>query len=176
MVPIRGNVDSRLRRLAEGECDALVLARAGLERLGRADEGAPLGTDEMVPAPGQGALALETRSGDGRAQAAVAPLGDRAALACLRAERALSAALGATCRTPLGAHAHASGDGLLALHAFVGLPDGSEWARDALQGDADDPEALGRAVAERLLAAGAGDLLRVAEQTAAELVNEGTVR
>jgi len=182
---LRGNVDTRLRRLAEGDFDAIVLARAGLERLGRADEGAPLA--ELVPAPGQGCLALEARSGDDAVAQAAATLTDQAALTALTAERALVTALGATCDTPIGALAEAlpvgpagspeagapeagapeggsaeagsAEAGRLRLTAFLGHPDGSHWMRDSLEGDASDPAALGREVAERLLAAGAADLL-----------------
>lgn len=166
VVAMRGNVDTRLRRLGEGEWDAIVLALAGLERLGRGGEaGGALDPRRFVPAPGQGALALEARAGDEPVAAAVAPLDDPISHARLRAERALTRALGATCRTPVGAHAEPT-DGGLALTAFVGLPDGSEWIRDRLDGPADDPEALGRAVAERLRAAGASDMLQRVESDA----------
>jgi hydroxymethylbilane synthase len=153
---LRGNVDTRLRRLGEGDYDALVLAAAGLERLDRAGEGTPLA--ELVPAPGQGCLALEARDGDGDVAAAASAITDRDALVRLTAERALVAALDATCRTPVGAHAQRR-EGELVLDAFVGLPDGSAWVRDTLDGDPDDPAAVGRAVAERLLTAGARELL-----------------
>jgi hydroxymethylbilane synthase len=153
---LRGNVDTRLQRLAEGDFHAIVLARAGLERLGRGDEGVALA--ELVPAPGQGCLALEARSDDGRVAKAVAPLTEREALVALMAERALVTALGATCHTPIGAHA-SLGNGSLRLTAFVGLPDGSHWIRDELDGDPDDPVELGHAVADRLEAAGAGEIL-----------------
>jgi hydroxymethylbilane synthase len=167
VVSLRGNVDTRLRRLSEGDFDALVLAAAGLERLGRGGEAtAVLDPGEMVPAPGQGALALEARAGDADVRAAVSDLDDSSSHARLRAERALTRALDATCRTPIGAHATAAGDGRLELIAFVGLPDGSAWIRDRLAGDAADPEALGREVAERLVSAGAGALLRAAEEAA----------
>jgi hydroxymethylbilane synthase len=153
---LRGNVDTRLRRLAEGDFHAIVLARAGLERLGRRDEGVAMA--ELVPAPGQGCLALEARSDDGRVAKAVAPLTDREALVGLTAERALVTTLGATCHTPIGAHA-TLGNGSLQLTAFVGLPDGSHWIRDELDGDPDDPVELGHTVADRLQAAGAGEIL-----------------
>jgi hydroxymethylbilane synthase len=137
-----------------------------LERLGRAaDAGATLGVDEMVPAPGQGALAVEARADDEPVLSALAAIDDPPSHTRLRAERALTRALDASCHTPIGAHAGAI-DGQLEVLAFVGLPDGSAWVRDRLAGDAGDPEALGRAVAERLLAAGAGDLLRAAEAAA----------
>lgn len=181
---LRGNVDTRLRRLAEGAFDAIVLARAGLIRLGREGEGAPL--PDLVPAPGQGCLVLEARSDDEAAREAAAALTDPDALAALTAERALVTALQATCNTPIGAWARredsalpgdaAPGgggppaeDGALHLTAFVGLPDGSHWIRDELDGGADDPVALGREVARRLDAAGAGDLLAEAERAASRM-------
>jgi hydroxymethylbilane synthase len=160
---LRGNVDTRLRRLAEREYDAIVLACAGLERLGRSGEGVAL--DELVPAPGQGCLALEARSNDEVVAAAAAELTDRGALVRLTAERALVGALDASCHTPIGAHAELL-DRSLRLTAFVGMPDGSHWIRDAYEGDPAEPAVLGRAVAERLLAVGAGDLLAAAERTA----------
>lgn len=162
---LRGNVDTRLARLAGGDFHAIVLARAGLERLGRAAEGAPLG--ELVPAPGQGCLALEARAGDRAAAAAAEALTERSALVCLTAERALVAGLDATCNTPVGAHARLSGEAL-ELTAFVGLPDGSEWIRDSLDADARSSAALGALVAERMTAAGAAELLARAEALAGE--------
>ena len=163
---MRGNVDTRLRRLAEGAWDAVVLALAGLERLDRAAEaGAALDLEAFVPAPGQGTLAVEGRAGDEEARAALAELNDPAALATLLAERAVVTDLGATCRTPVGAHAELAGDELR-LRAWVGLPDGSSWVRDELTAPAQDPAALGREVAARLRAAGAGELLERAEASA----------
>jgi hydroxymethylbilane synthase len=161
---LRGNVDTRLRRLAEGDFGAVVLAQAGLDRLGRAGEGALL--PELVPAPGQGCLALEARTDDTRTAAVAGALTDRAALTCLTAERALVAGLGATCRTPIGAHA-ALARGTLRLTAFAGMPDGSHWIRDTQEGDPDEPAELGRAFAERMRAAGARELLEAAELAAA---------
>jgi hydroxymethylbilane synthase len=167
VVALRGNVDTRLRKLADGEARAIVLAVAGLERLGRGDAiGGVL--DELVPAPGQGALALETRVGDGAARAAAVAIGDRDAAACLAAERALVRKLGATCHTPLGAHAVRTADGGLRMRAFAGLPDGSQWLRDELEVAAGvDAETFGIAVGARLAAAGATDLLAAAEAAAA---------
>jgi len=160
VVALHGNVDTRLERLREGAIDAIVLALAGLRRLGReAEAGGVAGLDAMTPAPGQGALLLEARAGDERALAAARAIDEPRAAAAVAAERALAAALGADCHTPLGAHAEPAGGGALELRAFVGLPDGSAWLRDALAGDAEAPEELGRAVAARLLAAGAGELL-----------------
>lgn len=158
VVELRGNVDTRLRKLAEGDCDAIVLAAAGLERLGRAGEGEPIGVDLMVPAPGQGCLALEVRSGDDEMRAAVERVSDAASAACLRVERECVIALEATCDTPVGVYAEPL-DGharRLRVHAYAGAADGSSWVRDQLEGGAGG---LGREVAERLLAAGAADVL-----------------
>jgi hydroxymethylbilane synthase len=167
LVPVRGNVDTRLRKLDDGAYDAMVLASAGLERLGRADAaGARLDPRRFVPAPGQGALALEARAGDEPARQAGARLTDPAALATVRAERALTATLGGSCHTPIGAHAEHVAGGALLLRAFVGLADGSAWVRDELAGSAEQADELGRSVGERLLAAGARDLLERAERAA----------
>jgi hydroxymethylbilane synthase len=169
---LRGNVDTRLRRLAEDGFDAIVLARAGLIRLGRGDEGEPLA--DLVPAAGQGCLVLEARSADSDVREVAAALTDGDALTALTAERAVVTALGATCNTPIGVHARreegaAREDGALRLTAFVGLPDGSHWIRDELDGDAADPAGLGRAVAQRLEAAGAPELLAEADRVAGAL-------
>ena len=161
---LRGNVDTRLKRL--GDHDAIVLAQAGLDRLGRGGEGEPL--EALVPAPGQGCLALEARADDAATATAAGRLTDRAALIALTAERALVAALDASCHTPIGAHAR-DDDGALLLSAFVGLPDGSHWIRDELVGDAAQPAELGTAVAERLAAAGARELLEEAERAALDV-------
>jgi hydroxymethylbilane synthase len=163
VVAVRGNVDTRLRRLEEGELDALVLAAAGLRRLGREAAIGCLLT-ELVPAAGQGTLVLEARTGDERARAAVRAITDAASWDALRAERTLVARLDASCNTPLGAHASVDRDGIL-LRTFVGLPDGSAWLRDETP-PAPTPEEAGELAAERLLAAGAADLLRRAEELA----------
>jgi hydroxymethylbilane synthase len=188
IVTLSGNVDTRLRKLvaataarssrerAPGDgpaateelgLDAIVLARAGLQRLDReAEIGAVLDPERFVPAPGQGALALEGRLADTRAREAVAEISDGDAFACLRAERALARELSATCNTPLGAYAVPAGCGCLHMRAWVGLTDGSAWVGDELLGGFYDPEALGRRVAERMLTTGAGELLRRAEEMA----------
>jgi hydroxymethylbilane synthase len=189
VVSIRGNVDTRLRKLAasspasppaslsasspEREGDpgerlaAIVLARAGLQRLGReAEIGGVLDAERFVPAPGQGIIALEGRAEDAAVRAAVEAITDKDAFACLLAERALARSLEASCHTPLGAHAVPAGCGCLLLRAWVGLPDGSSWIADELLGGFYDPEALGRRVAERLRAVGAGELLARAEEMA----------
>ena len=152
VVELRGNVDTRLRKLDAGEADAIVLAAAGLERLGLERDAAPL---DFVPAPGQGTLAIEARADDERARAAVEVVHHAATFADLEAERAAVRVLAATCHTPVGIHAR---DGT--IRGFVGLPDGSAWVADEL------PEADGEALARRMLAAGAGELLAQAEALA----------
>jgi len=159
VVELRGNVDTRLRKLAEGQVDALVLAHAGLQRLGRSAEAGGL-LDEFVPAAGQGALALQARPGvlDPEMLARVT---DAVAMACVGAERILVHALGASCNTPVGAHARSLADGRLELAGWVGLPDGSAWLGDLVTGAADE---VGAVCAGRMLAAGAAELLREAER------------
>jgi hydroxymethylbilane synthase len=159
VVPLRGNVDTRLRKLGAGEVDALVLALAGLQRLGRAGESGGV-LDELVPAAGQGALALEARR-DQAWGARLEAVSDLETTICVSAERELVHALGATCHTPAGAHARWCGGGELELRGWVGLPDGSAWLSDRLRGRADG---LGAMMAQRMLAAGADDLLRAAQQ------------
>ena len=167
VVELRGNVDTRLARYEAGDFDGLVLAAAGLRRLGRAEEIAfAIEPDDCVPAPGQGAIAIESRRSDDRATTAAESITDRGALGLLSAERSLVAALDASCNTPLGANATLEGGGRMRLRAFCGLPDGSEWLRDELEEDASDPEGLGVALADRMKAAGAEDILRRAESMA----------
>jgi hydroxymethylbilane synthase len=157
VVEVRGNVDTRLRKLEAGECEGLVLALAGLRRLGRADQAAfAFAIEEMTPAAGQGTLAMQAPSGSPVADRARAA-SDRAALVELAAERAAVRAIGATCDTPVGICARLGDE--LVVHGFAGLPDGSEWVRDRVAGDPDQPAALGEALAERMLAAGARDVL-----------------
>jgi hydroxymethylbilane synthase len=162
VLPLRGNVDTRLRRLEEGELDAVVLAAAGLARLG-VERGVSIEQEEMTPAPGQGCLVLEARVDDERTRSVAERLTHPDSLAALTAERALVREIEASCHTPVGAFARTHDGGSLRLDAFVGLPDGSAWVRDSLEGEADDPAALGAAVGERLLGAGAGELLKRAE-------------
>lgn len=166
VVELRGNVDTRLRKLADEELDGIVLATAGLHRLGRGGEIAfRFGAEEMVPAPGQGTLAIEARADDDEAAAAGAALTDREALVEFTAERAAVAKLGATCDTPVGLLARHL-DGELAVAGYAGLPDGTEFVRDALRGDVGQPVALGEALAQRMLDAGAGEILARAEAEA----------
>jgi hydroxymethylbilane synthase len=164
IVELRGNVDTRLRKLAEEDLHGIVLAVAGLRRLGRDGEiSFRFGADEMVPAPGQGALALQARAGDSDAAGAAAGISDRGALVEFTAERAAVATLDATCETPVGICARHL-EGTLAVAGFAGLPDGSEWVRDAVRGDAEQPAALGQALAERMIAAGAAEILERAAE------------
>jgi hydroxymethylbilane synthase len=167
VVEVRGNVDTRLEKLEAGEFDGLVLAAAGLHRLGRANEiSFVLEHDEVLSAPGQGAVAIEARHSLDRPVTAAESITDRGALGTLSAERALVAALDASCNTPLGANAVLEHGGLMRLRAFCGLPDGSEWLRDELEMDASEPETLGNALAERMKSAGAADILARAEEMA----------
>jgi len=164
LVALHGNVDTRLRKLGEGHFDAIVLALAGLQRLGRSTEaGGVLDSAHFVPAPGQGALALQARAEDTATHAALRAIGDGEALACLLAERSLARALDASCNTPLGAHG-VMANGRMRLRAWIGLPDGSAWIGDELSGDGRDPERLGIEVGERLVTAGAAEMLRRAEE------------
>jgi len=154
---LRGNVDTRLCRLREGRFDAILLAMAGLTRLGRADEVTEvLDPRRFVPAPGQGAIALECREDDQVVRDAVAPLHHPATARAVSAERTFLAALGGGCNVPLGAHAFASDPGLL-LVAFVGARDGRAMLRAERHGE--DPESLGRALADEMLAQGARSFL-----------------
>ncbi len=162
VVELRGNVDTRLRKLAEGQVDALVLAYAGLQRLGRGEAAGGL-ISEFVPAAGQGALALEARPGV-LGPDRLARVIDRDAMACVTAERALVHALGASCNTPVGAHASRIDGDRIELTAWVGLPDGSEWLSDRVCGEPGAVEAVGVECARRMQAAGAQELLAAAER------------
>jgi hydroxymethylbilane synthase len=165
VVEVRGNVDTRLEKLRAGQFDGLVLAAAGLRRLGRATEiSFELEFDEMLPAPGQGVVAIEAKHSEDRSVTAAESITDRGTLGTLGAERALTAALEGSCNTPLGANATLEHGGQMRLRGFCGLPDGSEWITDELVMDASEPEALGNALAERMRAAGAGDILSRAEE------------
>jgi hydroxymethylbilane synthase len=162
--PLRGNVDTRLRKLAEGECDAIVLAAAGLRRLGRGEEIAfPIAASVLTPAAGQGALALQAREGDERALAAAAAITNPLALIELTAERAVVRSLEADCDTPVGVTsvrgAGAEGE-RLTLVGYAGTPDGTVWVRESVSGDPAQPVALAESLVELLDAAGAREILR----------------
>ena len=161
VLELRGNVDTRLRRLREHRYAAVVLAAAGLERLGiRA--GVPLRPEIVVPAIGQGCLAIEARVDDERAATLTSSLEHAASRHELTAERALARTLGATCLTPLGAWARCSGDAL-EMTAFVGLPDGTEHIRMSVRGSVREAEGLGYSLGRALISAGAAELLGCAE-------------
>ncbi|HEX3041777.1 MAG TPA: hydroxymethylbilane synthase [Solirubrobacterales bacterium] len=163
---LHGNVDTRLRKLEEGDLDGIVLAAAGLRRLGREEEiGFAIPVDRMVPAAGQGALALQVRIGDMETSEAATAVNDLRAMRELTAERTVVALLDATCASPLGAHARVEG-GRIAIEAFVGLPDGTEWLRDRVEGSAEEPALAGAELVQRLLGAGARELLDRAEAQA----------
>jgi hydroxymethylbilane synthase len=150
IVPIRGNVDTRLNKLAAGEVDVLVLALCGLERLGKAAVATEiLSPGQMLPAIGQGALAIECRAGDTALRELLAPLNDPTCAACVAAERAMLAALDGSCRTPIGGLATIDGD-RLTLDGLLLSPDGKAERRDRGTGAVDDAVAIGSEVGERL--------------------------
>jgi hydroxymethylbilane synthase len=158
VVSLRGNVDTRLRKMEAGEVDGVVLAAAGLARLGLSPENAvPIPVDEMVPAPGQGALAVQAR--DDAAGAAVRQIDDPASHRAFEVERGLVARLGGGCRLPLGAYAESRKRGVRLL-AIVARPDGSEVLRSEVQGE--EPAEVTAAAAEQLLAGGAARILEEA--------------
>ena len=159
IVPLRGNVDTRLRKLDDGDFDAIILAAAGLTRLGLgARIRAVLPAELSLPSPGQGALGIEALASRPDVARWLAPLNDATTAACVRAERACARALGGSCEVPLGSYAQPR-DGQVWLRGFVATPDGSRIARAELQAAADDPEALGLALAAALRERGADAIL-----------------
>ena len=159
VVDIRGNVDTRLRKLGEGRYDAILLASAGLHRLGWQDRIAEILEPEvMLPAVGQGALGIETRVGDDAVNELLSPLDDPQTRVAVSAERALLAALGGGCQVPLGAHAVVEGERLSLLAAVIS-GDGERAIRVAVAGEKDAPEELGRGAAAQLLEQGARELM-----------------
>jgi hydroxymethylbilane synthase len=153
LVPIRGNVDSRFRRVHGGELDAVVLAAAGLRRLGlvAGEAAVPLDPEVFIPAPGQGTLAVEAREDDTRALGLLSALTHRPSRVALRAERSFLRRLGGSCTLPAGALARPTDAGPLEIQGFLSGLDGKGLVRERLRGPADDPEGLGRALADRLL-------------------------
>lgn len=158
MVPIAGNVDTRLGKLEAGEADGLVLALAGLERLGRAEVASfVFEPGQMLPAAGQGALVIQGRAnGPGLGEAAA--IGHGPSATALAAERAAVVTIGADCDSPVGFHATTAG-GRLVIDGFAGLADGTVWLRDRVEGAANRSEELGRELARRMLSAGAAAIL-----------------
>ena len=156
---LRGNVDTRLAKLDRGEYDAIVLAVAGLVRLGlQARIRASLSIEEMLPAPGQGALGIETRADRAELNRLVGGLADDATALCVRAERAVSRALGGSCALPLGAHAEIAG-GRIRLRALVAAPDGKRFAEADETGPRSEPEALAERAVTVLRSRGATEIL-----------------
>jgi hydroxymethylbilane synthase len=150
VAPIRGNVDTRLRKLAAGEADALVLALCGLQRLGVAEQATEILPREIIlPAVGQGALAIECRAGEAWLRSLLEPLHDWCTAACVEAERAMLAALDGTCRTPIAGLAEIEG-GRLILEGLLLTPDGSAEIRARTQGDPADAEMLGAELGREL--------------------------
>jgi len=150
VLPIRGNVDTRLAKLAGGEFDGLVLALCGLERLGKAGLASEILAPElMLPAVGQGALAIECRAGEAPVHQLLAPLHDPASAACVAAERAMLAALDGSCRTPIAGLATIAGD-RLTLDGLLLAPDGSAERRDRIAGAVGDAVGLGSELGARL--------------------------
>jgi len=157
--PLRGNVQTRLRKLDEGQYDAIILAAAGLKRLGLGarirNEIAP---EQSLPAVGQGALGIECLAGRDDLVALLAPLNHSDTADCVRAERAMSRALGGSCQVPLGGYAQIAGD-ILNLRGFVAEIDGSRIISGSVSGARQDAEILGRQLADQLMAQGAGAIL-----------------
>ena len=156
--PLRGNLDTRLRKLDDGQYDAIVLAAAGLERLGLSERVTQFfSPEQMTPAVSQGTLGIEIRCDDAATAALLAALDDPTARATASAEKAFMARIGGGCQVAVGAFARLDGDAL-SLLGMIGAPDG-RLVRGEQQGPAADPEGLGRALAEALLAEGGAALL-----------------
>ena len=159
---LRGNVDTRLRKLAAGEFDAIVLAMAGVNRLGASDKVTQIfKQDVMLPAVGQGALGIETRADDSEAVVLASSLNDAETRACVTAERALLRELEGGCQVPVGAWAKISASGELEIEAGVFSPDGAEAVRRADRGAAADAESIGVRLGRALIEAGADKILRL---------------
>ena len=157
--PLRGNVPTRLKKLDDGHYDAVILAAAGLKRLGLEDRITRLlAPSESLPAPGQGALGIECLASRADLIGQLVPLGHAATERCVEAERAFSRALSGNCNLPLGAYAEMEGN-RIRLRGFVGAPDGSRLVSGEQEGPAGEPAALGAALAARLKAQGAAEIL-----------------
>ncbi|MDP2752519.1 MAG: hydroxymethylbilane synthase [Rhodocyclaceae bacterium] len=157
--PLRGNLDTRLRKLDEGQYDAIILAAAGLTRLGLANRiRGTIPVTDSLPAPGQGALGIEALSSRPDVAEWLAPLNDPKTAACVAAERALSRALAGSCEVPLGAYAEVREEKLW-LRGFVATPNGQRMVSADITGSATDPEALGLALANELRKRGAEEIL-----------------
>jgi len=163
IVAIRGNVDSRVRRVRGGELEAVVLAAAGLRRLGMRDEAArPLAPGTFIPAPGQGCLAIEAREDDTATQGLLGALTHRPSRIALRGERAFLAKLGGSCTLPAGAILTVE-ETRLEMVGFLAAEDGRGMVRERLAGPSDDPEGLGAGLAWRLLEQAGPEVVRLVE-------------
>ena len=157
---LRGNLDTRLKKLDQGQFDAIILACAGLVRLGlKSRIRAVLSAEESLPAPGQGALGVEILADSPEILKLLKPLADEKTATCVRAERIVSKILGGSCQVPLGAFAQLDGNALF-LRAFVASPDGKDFLRAEIKGDKNDAQRLGESVASELLAKGADHILK----------------
>ncbi|MGH9771418.1 MAG: hydroxymethylbilane synthase [Candidatus Acidiferrales bacterium] len=159
LIPMRGNVDTRLAKLDRGDCDALVMAAAGIHRLGFTSRITEyFAPERLCPAVGQGALAIEVRGGDSRVEETVRTLDDAATRLTVTAERSALRHLGGGCQTPIAAHARIEGN-QLEMIGVVASPDGARVVRARARGNSEDPESVGERLADKLLAAGAAALL-----------------
>ena len=157
--PLRGNVQTRLRKLDEGQYAAIILAAAGLKRLGLGDRiRSIISSNDSLPAVGQGALGIECLASRADLKDVLAPLHHADTAACVLAERAMSRVLQGSCQVPLGGFAEVTGD-KLRMRGFVATPDGTRLLRAERSGSMNNPEALGNGVAQELLAQGAGEIL-----------------
>jgi hydroxymethylbilane synthase len=159
LLDLRGNVDTRLRKLDTGGLDAVILAAAGLQRLGLAERiGELLPVDIMIPAIGQGAIGIECRQNDEAIEPLIAPLNDWETATCVRAEREMNRILGGSCQVPIAGYATIE-QGRLYLRALVGRLDGSQMLREEGSASPAEPESLGQTIANALLERGAAELL-----------------
>jgi hydroxymethylbilane synthase len=159
IVDVRGNLDTRMRKAEEGQVDAVILAAAGITRMGWADRiTSYVPVTQMVPAVGQGAIGIEIREDDEFLRHVMEQIGHPETMECVTAERIVMRMLEGGCQVPIGAYARYE-DETLVMDALVGSVDGSRIVREQLCGDAGEPEALGHAMVERLLALGAGEIL-----------------
>jgi hydroxymethylbilane synthase len=165
IVDVRGNLDTRMRKAENGEVDIVILAAAGITRMGWADRITHyVPTAEMVSAVGQGAIGIEIRESDEFMQEVCARLADADTMTCVRAERVVMRTLEGGCQVPIGAYARLE-DGMIVMDAVVGSVDGTVILRDHMEGVEADPESLGHAMVARLLAMGAGEILAAIRDT-----------
>lgn len=163
IVPLRGNVDTRIRKLQAGDMDAIILAAAGLHRLGRSHEITEyLDVAQLLPAVGQGVLGIECRAADDAIRGLLSQLSDEVTVRCAQAERTMLNRLGGSCQVPIGGYAEIRDDGLIWLRGLVASPDTGETFRAEATGD--NPVAVGNHVSEQLLATGAAAVLAAASR------------